>query len=568
MHADIISQISVAIVVATALAFLAKRLRQPLILAYIAAGVLVGSTEGFGWVNTHDIEPTSELGLILLLFMIGLEIDLRKLRRAGTVVLTAGVVQFVVCVGVGLLVLSRFSGGGQFDTVYLAVSCGLSSTMIVVKLLYDKFELDTIPGRVTLGILVLQDLWAIMFLSMQHTLNQPALLPVALSVVKGAGLVAAALLLSRYVMPKVFASVARLPEAVLMTALAWCFGMSALASWLDLSRAMGALVAGITLSAFPYTLDVVAKIISLRDFFITLFFVALGTKIPRPTPALLLEAGLLSVFVVLSRLVSISPVLHRMRQGNRVSLLPALNLAQISEFSLVICTIGLGLGHISERIFSLVVFTLVLTSVASTYLIIHNHGIFTRLSPLLERAGLRDLGSGDEVRAAAVKPDIVFLGFARYASSVLHDLLEQAPELAARIGVVDFNPLVKHELDRRGISNVYGDISHADSLRHANVSDASILLCTLPDSIVRGTTNATLLRQLTRMAPHAQIIVTADFFDTARDLYEQGAAFVFLPRLTSTRELADVVLHAVSGDLNALRRAAVEELSERREVLP
>lgn len=568
MHADILFQISVAIVAATALAYVAKWVRQPLILAYVAAGVLVGSTEGFGWVKTQDIEPISELGLILLLFMIGLEIDLKKLRQAGTQVVATGVVQFVACVGLGLLLLSHFGGGGRFDTLYLAVSCALSSTMIVVKLLYDKFELDTIPGRVTLGILVLQDLWAIMFLSMQHTLNQPALLPVALSLVKGAGLVAAALLLSRYVMPKVFHSIARLPEAVLMTALAWCFGISMLAAGLDLSREMGALIAGIALSAFPYTLDVVAKIVSLRDFFITLFFVALGTKVPRPTPDLLWQAALLSVFVLVSRLLSISPVLYGLRQGNRISLLPALNLAQISEFSLVICTIGMSLGHISERTLALVVFTLVLTSVGSTYLIMNNHGIFTALNPLLERLGLRDLGSAAEGKKAERVRDLVFLGFSRYASSLLHELLERSPELKPRIGVVDFNPQVKHELDRRGISNVYGDIGHADSLRHAHADQAKVLVCTLPDSILKGTTNALLLRQLRQMAPRAEIIVTADFFYSARELYEQGAGFVFIPRLTSTRELAQVVQMALAGGMEEQRSAALERISSREEVLP
>src|SRR5512146_2086853 len=186
MHPDILLQISVALITAAVLAFAARWARQPLILAYIAAGVIVGNTEGLGWVRTHDIEPISELGLILLLFMIGLEIDIKKLRHAGKAVIAAGIGQFAICVALGLGVASFVGiGGGRFDTVYFAVCCALSSTMIVVKLLYDKFELDTIRGRVTLGVLIFQDIWAILFLALQPTLSHPRVLPMLLSLAKG-----------------------------------------------------------------------------------------------------------------------------------------------------------------------------------------------------------------------------------------------------------------------------------------------------------------------------------------------------------------------------------------------
>src|SRR5919108_1082094 len=184
MHTDILFQISVAILTATAFAFVANWLRQPVILAYIAAGIVVGSTEGFGWVETHSIEPISELGLILLLFMIGLEIDLKKLRRSGPAVLATGIGQFVICVLLGLAFFSwsRFDlGPGKFDAIYLAIACALSSTMIVVKLLYDKFELDSVPGRITLSILVFQDVWAILFLAVQPNLQSPSPIPLIVS---------------------------------------------------------------------------------------------------------------------------------------------------------------------------------------------------------------------------------------------------------------------------------------------------------------------------------------------------------------------------------------------------
>ncbi len=573
MHADIIAQIAAAIVVATLFGLAARALRQPLILAYVAAGIVVGPTEGFGWVDPHLIEPISELGLILLLFMIGLEIDLKKLKDAGKPLIAVGVGQFVICVVLGLLVmpwLGFHNASGRYDALYLAVAAALSSTMIVVKLLYDKFELDTIPGRVTLGILVFQDIWAILFLAIQHDLSRPSPLLIAQSLGKGIGLVVLALALSRYALPLVFRWIAKIPELMLVTALGWCFGISLLASQLGLSREMGALIAGISLSAFPYNLDVVAKIISLRDFFITLFFVSLGSQIPRPSGALFASALALSAFLALSRFLSITPLLHFFKLGNRVSVVPAINLSQISEFSLVICALGLSLGHIDERVLSVVVLTLVITSVLSTYAIQYNHQLFVALNPWLIRLGMRDLSSEEPAELRIEGKPIFFLGFSRHASSLLTELLSRDPGLSLKIGVVDFNPQVKAELDKRGIYNVYGDISHADTLHHANVHSASVLISTIPDAILKGTNNERLLRQLRSLAPHAATIVTAEFFSAARELYRQGASFVFVPRLMSVRELADIVQAALDGSLAEKRAYENAELEKREqlEVLP
>jgi len=571
MHLDILSQISIAILAATLLAFLARWVRQPLILAYIAAGVVVGSTEGFGWVQTHAIEPISELGLILLLFMIGLEIDLKKIKEAGATLLVTGLGQFPLGLGLGIgffLLLGFQFSSSDYSALYLAVACALSSTMIVVKLLYDKFELDTLPGRITLGILVFQDIWAIVFLAIQHDLKNPAPAQLLVSLAKGIAVVALALALSRYVLPLLFRSVAKLPEVILIAALGWCFGISMLASMVGLSREMGALIAGIAISAFPYNLDVVAKIVSLRDFFITLFFVSLGTKVPRPTGELVALSLAASGFLVVSRFLTISPILRFLRSGNRISFITALNLSQISEFSLVICALGVSLGHISEQVLSVVVYTLVLTSVGSTYAILNSHTIFSAVNPTLRRLGLRDLEDhAHEPGERSGKP-ILFLGFSRYASSLLQELTRMRPGIEEEIAVVDFNPEVKQELDRRGIANLYGDISHSDVLHHARVHDAQVVLSTVPDSILKGTTNLRLLRQLSSDEAGLQVFVTAEFFYTARELYQKGAAYVFLPRLMNVRDLAAAVLAARDGSVGELRRAAIEELETRQEVLP
>ncbi len=314
---DLLSSIGLCVSVAALLALLANRLRQPLLLAYLLAGVLIGPQIGLGLISGEEsIRTVSEIGLILLLFIIGLEMDLKKLLAAGKPVLVAGLLQFPLCVALGLAFffpLGFRAGGGDFGLLYLAVCLAMSSTMIVVKLLYDKFELDTLPGRITLGVLVFQDVWAILFLAIQPNLLQPEVATLLGSLLKGILLVAVSLLVSKTVLPRVFQSVAKVPELVLIGSLAWCFIVSAAANAAGLSREMGALIAGVSISTFPYNMDVVAKVVSIRDFFVTLFFVALGMQIPIPTAEVIGLALLASAFLLLSRFVVVFPLLRQLR---------------------------------------------------------------------------------------------------------------------------------------------------------------------------------------------------------------------------------------------------------------
>lgn len=571
MPHDVLAQIALAIVAATVFAFLARLARQPLILGYIVAGVVIGGTQGLGWIDAHAIEPVSHLGLILLLFMIGLEIDLKKIRRSGKAVAVTGTLQFAICVALGVFILPLVGFGadaGAYDALYLAVALALSSTMIVVKILYDKEELDTLTGQITLGVLVFQDIWAILFVALQPNLADPQIALILASLLKGVAIVAFALLASRYVLPRIFHSMAQVPELLVIGALAWCFLIVLISARLGMSKEMGALIAGISLSTFPYNLDVVAKVISLRDFFITLFFVTLGTQIPRPSPELIGLALIASAFLILARMISISPVLYLMRYGQRVSVLPAINLAQISEFSLVICTLGVGFGHIDQRILSIVVLTFVATSILSTYALTHNYELFNLMQPALRKLGLPDV-DGEKTRGAEVVPhrDVLFLGFHREASSILYELLRVNSHMQQRVGVVDFNPQTKRKLDRRGIPALYGDISHSTTLHHADIHDAEVLVCTLPDAILKGTTNLRLLRQLKSIAQSARLIVTSEQLDHARELYAEGAHYVIVPRLMNAREVAHVIEVAALQDPELERAEALKHLEARQEVL-
>ena len=236
----LLAAIGVSILAATVLAYLAYLLKQPLLLAYIATGAAIGPRFGFGWVQSReDIRIIAEIGLILLLFMIGLELDLKKLKTSGKSLVTTGVLQFILCaaMGLGFFLLMGFTIGepyeyvifgvkvlgGEYDLLYLSVCMALSSTTIVVKLLYEKFELDTLAGRLTLGVLVFQDIWAIVVLSIQSTLDNPQFLSILIQFGEAVLLVVLSLALSKYVLGYIFQKIARLPELVLVASLGWCF---------------------------------------------------------------------------------------------------------------------------------------------------------------------------------------------------------------------------------------------------------------------------------------------------------------------------------------------------------
>ncbi|RZN11737.1 hypothetical protein CWO91_07165 [Bradyrhizobium genosp. SA-3] len=576
MH-ELIRDITLCILFAWMLGLLAHFSRQPLILAYLIAGFCIGPF-GAGWVKSQEsISVISELGLIFMLFMIGLEIDLKKIVRAGKVILFAaggqllggcllGVLFFV---GIGLSL-----GGGHFDAVYLCVACALSSTVIIVKVLYEKRELDTLPGRITLGVLVLQDIFAILFLAVQPSLANLQVSVILLSIGRVAVLVAAALLVSRYVLPRLFHQIARRPELILLGALAWCFLVAETAERLSLSREMGALIAGVSLSTFPYALDVTAKVTTLRDFFITLFFVALGMTIPVPGLSVIGLALMIAAFTVVSRLITTFIPLYLMKQGLRASLLPALNLAQISEFSLVVIQTGIADHHIAPETANAASFAFVVLAVLSTFVMTRSDEITRWMIGPLKRIGLRDLDHGSGYAEEAHEGGhgearrIVILGFFRAASALLAEIERQAPVLLEQITVVDFNPNVYKTLLSRGLHVIYGDISNVDTLLHAGVGKSEMIILSVPDSLLKGATNEKLVRHVRALNPTALIVATADLLADVGELYEAGASYVTVTRLSDAHELFTVIEAAQAGLLADKRAELDQRLGERREVLP
>ncbi|MCM2281345.1 MAG: cation:proton antiporter [Bdellovibrionaceae bacterium] len=576
MHGDsLVRDIGLAILAAAALGLPAYLFRAPLLLAYLTAGVVLGPHLGFGLITeSANIQTVSSIGLVLLMFILGLEIDLKKLLQAGRAVLIGGFAQIFGCTALAVAFFWLLGYGttqGRYDLVYLAVACSLSSTLVVVKILSDRMEIGTLPSRVSLGVLVLQDFWAIGFLALQPNLNDLQLSVIGLSLGRAVLLVAASGLLARFVLPWVFYRAARSPEVMLVVAMAWCAGVCGLAGALHLSLEMGGLIAGVAIASFPYHVEIAAKISSLRDFFIMLFFVALGLQIPVPNSAMLSLAGVIVAFILISRFLTMFPVLYFMHYGHRSSLLPPLNLSQVSEFSLVLAALGVSFRHIGQDVLSAFTFAFVGTALLSSFSIPNGHTIYRLMSPWLERLGVKDEVAHSEASPTTASEDaaqVVILGFFREGSSLLQELIRRHSETALRhLLVIDLNPEAHRELKSFGVQCKYGDISHPDTLASCGLENAQVLICTLSDNQLKGTSNLKLLRILKTLAPQAKIIVTAETFESGRDMYEAGAAYVYMPRLLAAQHLADVLESIEAGNEARIRENGQRVLTQIKEII-
>jgi voltage-gated potassium channel Kch len=315
--------------------------------------------------------------------------------------------------------------------------------------------------------------------------------------------------------------------------------------------------------------DVTAKITSLRDFFLTLFFVAIGMTIPAPTEYYLAWAFAISGFVIFSRLLTVFWPLHFMRQGQRASFLPALNLCQISEFSLVILALGFASRHITDTSRGVAAYTFVILAILSTYGILKSDGIFRLTGRRLKALKVKDLDDVPEIQPEPrIKSSVFLLGFSWTASSLVEEITRTERNLLPELAVIDFNPQVNQELRRREIRVIYGDISQRDTLEHAGIGEAKVVICSLSNSVLKGTSNQKLVQMVRELSPAARIIVHSELLSEIPQLYAAGASYVCSSRLVEAKELLHVLLAARQNLLDEKRAALEQELQNRREVIP
>ena len=570
----LVEELGLCLLAAGFLSALFERLRIPTIAALLLAGVMLGPV-GLGLIaSAADVETIANLGLTLLLFVIGLEVNPRALLASGRTLLITGALQVPISVLVALGVFWALGPvlaphlDGRYTPLYFSLACAFSSTLLVVRFLQERRVLDTISGRLAVGLLIFQDVWAIVVLALQPSFEAPRFLPIALTFAGIFVLVGLATVGARFFLPRAFAAVAKSPELMVSVALAWCFAvgltgghlhtlldMLGIHTEMSVSMEMGALIAGMTIASFPYHHEVAAKVSNLRDFFVTLFFVALGMSIPVPDGMhVLWLALLLSVVTVLLRLVVFVPVFYLAGLDRNNAVDASTKLAQISEFCLVMAYLGVKAGHLSEVTASVVIFAFVITALATPLMFSLATTLPLRLGPVLSRLGFAEPSKD---RASLVGPhqdvEIVILGFHRVAAALLQDIGRQRPDLLPSIMVVDINVQTHARIKEQGVRVLYGDAGSPETLRHAGVEHARLVICTIPDELLRGTTNETIVRAIRHVAPAITVFACASRAVDVDRLHAAGASYVYMPSAETANGVLEAGVAALEGRLDAYR---------------
>ncbi|NIV33217.1 MAG: sodium:proton exchanger, partial [Anaerolineae bacterium] len=477
---EIYQEFTLLLLIAVVVGYLSMLLRQPLIIGYLAVGIIVGPSV-LGIVSAHtQIDLLAHWGITILLFVVGLKLDLRIVRSLGPVALATGLGQlaFTILIGFALTLLLGFQA---IDALYVAVALTFSSTIIIVKLLSDKRELDSLHGRIAMGFLIVQDLAVVLAmlglnLTMPATQDQflPPLQGLAISLVFMLG---ALPLLMRYVIPPLMRSLARSVEMLMLFAIAWGTLLAAGADVLGLSREVGAFVAGFSLANTAVKDVITSRLTSLRDFLLLFFFIYMGEQLnlsligDNLAPALVL-----SLFVLIGNPLIVMSIMGFMGYRRGTGFKAGLTVAQISEFSIIFITMGMSLGHIDDNVLGVVTLVGIVTITTSTYMILYSDQLFDRLREWLlpfERAlTYRELDTMDERDA----PPVIVIGLGRFGRRVATQLIARGEPI---IGV-DIDPGRVERARAEGINAVFGDAEDVEFLTHLPVQTAKWVVSTLP----------------------------------------------------------------------------------------
>ena len=553
--AELFVQFVAIILVSVGLGLGARALKQPLILAYMISGVILGPAL-LGLVNPEGpIVVFSQIGVAFLLFLVGFSMSTRVFREVGRVALLTGIgqVAFTSLIGTAIAMALGFS---WVEAVFIGIALSFSSTIVIVKLLSDKHDLDTLYGKISIGFLLIQDFIAIGVLVIITGLASGATPGVFVveTVLKLAALLVVPFLFSKFVLKHAFDRMAPNHELLFLSGIGWCFLMAFYSSLLGFSIEIGAFLAGISLASIPYNYEISIKIRPLRDFFLILFFVIMGANLLlNGVGDLIVPALIFSAFILIGNPIIIMVIMGVLGYTRRTSFLSGLTVAQISEFSLIMVFLGVSTGMLSQTIVSLTVLIGLITIAVSSYFILHGDWLFVKMAPYLKMFERKSLNKKDRLK----KPksvDIVLVGF----HDTGHKLMQSFRKRGERTLVVDFNPDTVRMLKRRRIPILYGDVADPDIRDHLKRMKPRLIISTVP--VFED--NLDLVRDF---KDKAMLFVTARNAEDAMALYKKGADYVIIPYLleakTAVHLLKDFYKHDMQ-DLKNMRASQQKELQE------
>ena len=525
------------------------RLRQPLIIIYIIVGIVAGPS-ALDWVSAHEpMQLLSEIGVTILLFVVGLKLDLKLVRQLGPVALATGLGQLLFTI-VGGFVICMALGMDAVRSLYVAIALTFSSTIIIVKLLSDKREIDSLHGRIAMGFLIVQDVavvLAMMVIGSQGAGDTGAggWVQAGEVLAKVAGLGVGVFLLMRYILPGVVRVMASSQELLLVFAVAWGATLAATGEWLGFSKEVGAFLAGFSLASLPYRESISSRLSSLRDFLLLFFFVHLGTQLDLGNlGAELPSAAALAAFVLVGNPLIVLAIMGYMGYRKRTGFMAGLTVAQISEFSIIFVAMGVTLGHVDAAALGLVTLVGLVTIATSTYMILYSQKLYAWCEPLLKVFERRDPFRERALESEPQPAEVIVIGLGRYGRRVAEQLHERGVSVLG----VDFDPEVLAAERRAGqVPVVFGDASDEDFILHLPISGARVVLSALRDPAA----DRALVKHLRALGFKGTIAVTAHSASEGNALVQAGADHALLPYTNAAEHAADQTL----GWLGAGRQA-------------
>jgi len=524
--------ISFIILTALGVAAVMRILRQPLIIGYIITGIIVGPYFLNLLSSSDSVGTFSKLGVALLLFTVGLHLNPKVIKEVGKVSLITGVGQvvFTSVLGFSIAFLIGFS---TVASLYIAIALSFSSTIIIMKLLTDKGDIETVYGKISVGFLIVQDIIAVFALMIISSLSVGGNASSLILITFAKGVVATFLLFlfSIYVLPYFTGLIAKSQEFLFLFSISWCLALASLFGYLNFSIEIGALFAGIALSISPYSGEISSKLKPLRDFFIILFFIVIGSQmILGDIQQNIIPIILFSLFILVGNPLIVMVLMGSLGYTKRSGFQAGLTVAQISEFSIILIILGVSVGHLNSEILSLITMVGLITIAGSTYMISYSNQIYQKISKYLnvfERKKVK------EKLKIEKEYDVILFGQNRIGFNILTAL----KKIKKSYLVVDYDPEVVSALSKYGVPNIFGDAYDIDFLEELPLGKAKIVISTIPDFEI----NELLVKTIKRLNKDAIVLVHSHQMDGASQLYEAGADYVLTPHFLGGEYVARMI---------------------------
>lgn len=563
-------ELGIVMAITLLISYVMHKIKQPLLIGYIITGLIVGPLFLNILSSSEGYQTFSHIGVALLLFIVGLHLNLKLIKEIGFVSFIAGSIQVVITALFGFLI-SYIFGFDMFSSFLIGIGLSFSSTIVIVKLLSDKREIDKVHGKLTMGILIVQDLVAVIMLMVLASIASSAAssnisAELLRTFVLGGIAMIFVLGFSKYILDKILDQIALSQDLLFIFVISWCLGVSAIFSVLGFSVEVGALLAGIALASSPYQFEISSKVKPLRDFFIVIFFVLLGSQmVPIEDYAfngfsyifanfsvILIPGLILSLFVLVIKPLLIFLIFNILGFHRKVNFLTGISLGQISEFSLIMIMLAKDLELIESNIISLITLVAIISITVSTYSIMHSNNFYNYFNKFLHIFEVRT-ANRDSEKNIERKHEVLVFGYDRIGYSLLNSI----KKLGKNYMVVDYNPEVIKKLTQNNISCMYGDANDIELLHEFNFSYVQLIISTIPEL----ETNMIILKEFRKINKTGSVILTANDINIALELYKEGADYVILPHFLGG-DYMGALLEKYDGNFQQILIEKVKHINE------